>query len=109
MKVLISLVIIVIFKAKYKGDRKSHIEAQHEGGWYSCDICDFKATRKDNLKSHKEGQHGGVSYSCDSCDYKATQTNHLKRHVEAQHEEEWHLLQGNSCWINKTINNVHRK
>ena len=59
-------------------DIKPEPEVQH-----FCDQCDHKTMRKGNLKRHVEAQHEGLYYSCDQCDYKAKQKGQIKQHVKA--------------------------
>ena len=74
------------YKAKRKGNLKTHVESIHEGLCYSCDHCGYRSTRKDSLACHVKSEHEGICYSCDKCDYKSSWKSALNEHIESKHE-----------------------
>merc|ERR1712179_692609 len=98
-----------------KRNLRKHVQTQHNGVRYTCDLCDYvgdggnlnyhkKAehyhrypykcpncektfSENSNLWRHRKSQHEGITYQCHFCKYKAKQTTHLKTHIKTRHQE----------------------
>ena len=65
---------------------RNHIESQHLGVRYPCDLCDTVSTSLSSLKDHKRKHHCQKPFvikHCEYCDYSTK--NSLKKHVNSVH------------------------
>ena len=63
---------------------KDHINTDHLGIFYECDLCPWTGKSAQLLSWHKTGRHGS-GFPCDQCDYVATQPTSLKTHKRVKH------------------------
>ena len=89
-------------KFKFKGDRKKHIQAKHEGIRFSCHYCAYQATTKQDLKKHID-IHEGVKYPCTYCEYKANRKSNLKLHIKKRHQDDQ-----KSMWDSISTEQIHK-
>lgn len=72
---------------------KRHIEAEHLGIRYTCDLCGSQSTSKNNLFTHKKNKHGvGLKklFKCPfaDCTFATPYSNHvLAAHMRRFHQE----------------------
>ena len=65
---------------------KWHIEREHEGVRYPCDICPYQAKSKLNLKDHKASKHKiDPVFRCTLCDYCTNHSTGWIRHAKNKH------------------------
>eukprot|EP00092_Neocalanus_flemingeri_P095240 GFUD01121157.1.p1 GENE.GFUD01121157.1~~GFUD01121157.1.p1 ORF type:complete len:629 (+),score=106.41 GFUD01121157.1:42-1889(+) len=53
---------------------------------FLCTQCDYKG-KKDNLRRHVDANHLGVKYLCDLCDYRCGDPCNLMKHYRTKHDE----------------------
>ena len=51
---------------------KCHMQSQHEGVKFLCDICEKQYTSQDSLKRHQKEVHEDIKYSCGQCEKQYT-------------------------------------
>ena len=73
------------YHATTKSGLTLHIKSVHEGVKYACNQCDYQAATQSNLTLHIQSQHLGIKYACSQCDYQTTQQSHLKSHKKRKH------------------------
>ena len=68
---------------------KLHIQNEHEGISYKCDVPDCGRTYKSkmNLNAHKRESHGNVLFNCSKCAKEFTTTARLKEHMRGVHSD----------------------
>ena len=49
---------------------------------FQCSQCDVQCSKSGNLKLHVESQHEGIIYRCNLCNHSSTQKKRLKLHVK---------------------------
>lgn len=65
----------------------SHINSQHEGIIYSCNLCQYKTNKKRSLDTyHMKIVHAGLRYDCNQCELKTKTKSLLKKHIQTIHE-----------------------
>ena len=69
-----------------QGNLKAHIQVQHEGIKYACNLCDFTYSDQSHLRRHIQSKHEGVKYYCNHCDYQTGYKGHLTQHMKSKHE-----------------------
>ena len=68
---------------------KKHIEFEHEGKRFKCDICEQGFRRKHTLKEHKASKHEDGNFQvfkCDICDHKTKSSSGLRQHIQNAHK-----------------------
>ena len=73
------------YKGRLKSDLKRHIGAMHEGITYDCTQCPKTYKEKRKLKEHVQFAHQGFIQKCDQCDYQSGRKINLYRHVQTKH------------------------
>ena len=73
----------VEFKDKIREVRKD------DQTWYICQVCQFESKSSDiqHIRNHIEGQHLGVRYPCNMCDKISTSFSGLKDHKRNHHSQ----------------------
>ena len=68
---------------------KLHIQNEHEGISYRCEVPGCGRTYKSrmNLNAHKRESHGNVLFNCSKCDKEFTTPARLKEHMRGVHSE----------------------
>ena len=68
-----------------------HVQAEHQGTRYDCNVCFKQFKRKGSLGRHMNGVHGqGESehkHKCHLCTKEFKQKSHLKTHMKNIHHE----------------------
>jgi uncharacterized Zn-finger protein len=65
-----------------------HVQAEHQGTRYDCNVCFKQFKRKGSLGRHMVGVHGqgDNKYGCNLCDKEFKQKTHLKTHMKNIHQ-----------------------
>ena len=67
---------------------KHHIETNHEGIRYPCDVCNHQSRSVMNLRDHQASMHKiNPRFRCKLCDFCTNHTNHKREHVRRRHPE----------------------
>jgi uncharacterized Zn-finger protein len=66
-----------------------HVQAEHQGTRYDCNVCFKQFKRKGSLGRHMVGVHGqgDNKYSCNLCAKEFKQKTHLKTHMKNIHQQ----------------------
>ena len=57
----------------------------NKGETFPCQYCEYKAKQKGNLKTHIQSIHEGKTFQCQYCVNKATQKCNIKTHIQSIH------------------------
>jgi len=67
---------------------KHHIETNHEGIRYPCDVCNHQSRSVENLRDHQSSKHKiNPRFRCLLCDFCTNHTRVKRDHVLKQHPE----------------------
>ena len=71
------------------GGRDMHVQAEHHGTRFDCNVCFKQFKRKGSLGRHMVGVHGqgDNKYSCNICSKEFKQKTHLKTHLKNIHQQ----------------------
>ena len=71
------------------GGRDMHVQAEHQGTRYDCNVCFKQFKRKGSLGRHMVGVHGqgDAKHSCNICTKEFKQKTHLKTHMKNIHQQ----------------------
>ena len=84
-----STIYIFRYTSTRKDAMKLHIQNEHEGINYKCDVSNCGRTYKSkmNLNAHKRESHGNVLFNCSKCSKEFTTPARLKEHMRGVHSE----------------------
>ena len=67
---------------------KHHIETNHEGIRYPCNVFNHQSRSVMNLRDHQASMHKiNPRFRCKLCDFCTNHTNHKREHVRRRHPE----------------------
>ena len=71
------------------GGRDMHVQAEHQGTRFDCNVCFKQFKRKGSLGRHMVGVHGhgDNKYPCTLCSKEFKQKTHLKTHMKNIHQQ----------------------
>ena len=66
-----------------------HVQAEHQGTRYDCNVCFKQFKRKGSLGRHMVGVHGHGEnkHNCNLCPKEFKQKSHLKTHMKNIHQQ----------------------